>query len=135
MSTDTHIYEVNGRSTGDLVRELVSDVEDIIRSEIRLAKIEIKEEVVKAGRAGGAFAGAAVFALFGLAFVLATCAAALAIAIPIWAALLVMGFLTLIMAGALYSFGRTQMKKVHPVPERTVATLKEDVQWVRQRTT
>lgn len=131
----THIYDIDGRSTTDLVREVMDDVQEIIRSEIRLARIEIKEEAVKAGRAGGAFAGAAVFGLFALALILGTCAVALAIAIPVWAALLVTGFLTLIVAGALFSFGRAQMKRVHPVPQQTISALKEDVQWVRKRTT
>lgn len=131
----TQVTGVNGRSTAELVREVVGDIQDIIRSEIQLAKVEMKEEAVKAGRAGGAFAGAGVFGLFALAFALGTCAAALTIAIPVWAALLVMCFLTAIIGGALYSGARGQLKKIHPVPRQTISTLKEDVQWVKKRTT
>jgi len=139
MSTqvyDVHeVHEVDSRTTGDLVRNVVGDIQEIMRSEIRLAKVEMKEEAVKAGKTGGVFGGAAIFAFFALAFVLGTCAAALAIAIPVWAALLTMCFLCFVIGGALYSFGRTLVKRIHPVPEQTISTLKEDVQWVRRRTT
>jgi hypothetical protein len=39
-----------------------------------------------------------------------------------------------IVAAVLYSKGREQMKKVNPKPEQTVETLKEDVQWAKNRT-
>jgi len=49
---------VGEASVGELVREVANDLTTLVRQEIALAKAETKEELTKAGKAGGAFGGA-----------------------------------------------------------------------------
>ena len=58
------------RSVGEILKDTVSNVQDIIRSEVQLAKVETKEELRKAGGAGMMFGVAAVFGLYAVGFCL-----------------------------------------------------------------
>lgn len=119
------------RSLGELFGQLTSDTGELIRKEVQLARVELKEEAQRAGKAGGMLAGAGVVAL--LAAIALTFALAWLLDewMPRALAFLIVGVLWLIVAAALYGRGRAEMKNVKPVPEQTVTTLKEDVQWAR----
>jgi hypothetical protein len=105
-----------------------------MRAEIRLAKGEVREEVTKAGKAGGFLGGAAVCGFLAAACSVTAGIAALALAMPLWLAGLLMALFLVCIGGALYYGGRTRMKDIDPVPERTVQTLRENLQWARHRT-
>ncbi len=135
--TATNSASGNGpghRPTRGLIQDIVGNIQEIIRSEVRLAKTEVVEEVAKAGKAGGLIAGAGILALFGFGLVLVTCVAALALIMPVWLAALIMGVAVFVVAGTCYMMGRQRMRNVHPVPERTVQTLKDDVAWLKAQT-
>ena len=51
----------------------------------------------------------------------------------VWAALIV-AVLWAIVAAVLYSMGRRSLREMSPMPRRTVETLKEDVEWAKDRT-
>jgi hypothetical protein len=117
--------DVGNASVGELLGEVTRDLSTLMRQELALAKAEVREEAVKAGKAGGML-GAAGFAgymvlLFasiaiwqGLAEVMASGWAALIVTV-VWAA-----------AGAvLFVLGRQRMREVNPKPERTVETVSE----------
>ncbi|MFD5128743.1 phage holin family protein [Streptomyces olindensis] len=122
------------RSAGELLSAVTSDLQTLFRQEVELAKTEIREEGVKAGKAAGMYGGAgfggymvALFlslaAVFGLANVMDAGWAALIVA-AVWA----------VIAVVLYVMGRSRMREVSPKPEQTVQTLKEDAQWARHPT-
>jgi Flp pilus assembly protein TadB len=119
------------RSLGELVGELTRDFSQLMRQEVQLAKTELKEEAVKAGRAAGQLTAAAVAAH--LCVLLASLAAAWAIgeALPVWAGLAIIAAVLGVVAAVLYSRGREQARQIDLVPEETVETLKEDAQWAR----
>jgi membrane protein implicated in regulation of membrane protease activity len=77
---------------------IVSSVQDIVRSEIQLAKVEISEIVERTRNAGVMLATGGILGLFGLGFLLLTAMFALEIVLPNWAAALIMG--VLLMLGA-----------------------------------
>jgi putative superfamily III holin-X len=121
-------------SIGQLIGEVAGDVSKLFRQEVALAKAEMKEEAVKAGKAGGmlaaaGFAGYMVAVLLSLAVVFA-----LGAVMPLgWAAVIVA--VAWAIAGAvLYATGRQRIKQVDPVPRQTIETLKEDGQWLRDQT-
>ena len=126
--------DASAASVGDLLGEIAADVSALMRQEVELAKVEIKSEAAKAGKGagmlgGGAYAGHMVL-LFG------TLALVFAIGSRIgfgWAALIMTGVWAVI-AATLFVLGRAQMRGVHPKPEKTVETLKEDAQWARHPT-
>ena len=45
--------DVGGASVGELVGEVTQDLSTLMRQELALAKAEVKQEAVKAGRAAG----------------------------------------------------------------------------------
>ena len=124
----------SSRSIADVLQDILANVQTIIRSEVRLAKAEVTEEAAKAGRAGAMMAGGAVAALFTIWLLLLTIVYALATVMPIWGAALilfaVMGAVTAILLVA----GKKRFKTVHATPEKTVETMKENVEWVKSQT-
>ncbi|MET7597939.1 phage holin family protein [Streptomyces sp. NPDC005481] len=126
--------EGGDQSVGTLLSTITSDVQQLFRQEVELAKVEVREEATKAGKAAGMYGGAgfagymvALFlslaAVFGLANVMDAAWAAL-IVTAVWA----------VIGAVLYAKGRSQMKTVSPKPEQTVETLKEDAEWARHPT-
>lgn len=127
-------YSTRDRSAGDIVKDIVANAQDIIRSEVRLAKAEIREETKKAVGAGTALGAGAVMALYGLGFVLAGIAALLALVMPGWAATLIVGVVLLIIGGIAISVGLNRWKAVHTTPERAIADVKENAEWLKRQT-
>ncbi|MBN2622019.1 MAG: phage holin family protein [Acidimicrobiales bacterium] len=126
-----HRDEVSEASLGELIKRLTTEMSDLVRGEMELARTELKEEATKAGKAGGMFAGAGyAAALAGLLLAFAA-AWGLAEVIPEGFAFLVVGVVVGLVAAVLALAGRSKMRQVNPVPERTIETLKEDAQWAR----
>ena len=119
------------KSLGDLVAEMTGEVSELMRKEVQLAKVELKEEVGRAGKAGGMLGAGGVAGYFALLFVSLALAWLLDQAMPIALAFFLVGALYGIAAAVLITRGREQMKHVDPVPRQTVETLKEDAAWVR----
>lgn len=120
-------------SIGDLVGEISTDLSQLVRDEIQLAKAELKQESAKAGKAAGMLGGAgyaghlvlllgSLTAIFALAHVMDEAWAAL-IVTAVWA----------VVGAVLYVNGRKRLRTVHLKPEQTVDSLKEDAQWARHR--
>lgn len=120
-------------SLGSLLGNLVSDLQDLIRGEIKLARQELKEEAQSAAIGVGLMAGAGVFALVGMIFLGFTLTYALMRLVPDWAAALIVAVLILAGALTLFVIGRQRLAHVDPVPHQTIASLKEDTQWVKQQ--
>ncbi|MDA0633519.1 phage holin family protein [Nonomuraea sp. MCN248] len=119
------------QSLGQLVAEIGEDVSKLFRQEVELAKAEIRQEAVKAGKAAGMLGGAGfagymvavlltLAVMFGLGNVMDLGWAALIVA-AIWAAA----------GAALFVSGRARLRRVNPKPEQTIETLKEDAAWAR----
>lgn len=116
------------RSLSELLAAMSTQMKVLMSKEMELAKLEVKEEVSKASKAGALLAATGVVALFALLLVSFAAAWGLAAVIPTGFAFLAVGVLYLAAAGVLLSKGRKQLVEVSPAPERTMATLKEDVQ-------
>lgn len=124
-------------SVGTLVREVATDVSQLMRQELELAKAEMKQEAKTAGKGAGLLGGAGIAGWLALLFVSLTVMWALSEAMHLaWAALIVAAVWG-IAAAVLYVQGRQQMARVDPVPEQTVQSVKEDVkeakEWASRR--
>jgi len=123
--------DVGNVTVGQLVGEVMGDISTLIRKEIELAKAEIREEASKAGKGAGMLGGAALAGYFTLLFLSLTLTWTLDLWLPLpWAALIVT-VLWGIGAAVLGLSGRNKLREVRPVPEQTVESVKEDVQWVK----
>lgn len=125
--------ERNGHSFMGLVRELLRESEALVRAEADLLRTEFSEKVTQAQRGIGAMitGGAVLFA--GLLVLLAAAVFALAqvISIP-WAALLV-GSAVAIIGGIMIAGGRSRVTAEKLKPHRTIADLKADRDFVKER--
>jgi uncharacterized membrane protein YqjE len=124
----------NNRSIADVLQDIVANVQTIIRSEVRLAKAELAEEAIKAGRAAGMMAGGTVAALFTVWLLLLTVLLGLATVMPTWSAALLLCVVMAIVTGVLVTAGKKRLKAVHAKPEKTIESVKENVQWAKSLT-
>jgi len=131
-------YQREGEtSVSQLISGIVGDAQVLVRQEIALARQEISEEISNAKQAGiklGIAGG--VLAMGGLLLILAL-AQGIADLFnwPTWAGYALVGIVLAIVGYILFSSAQKQMKDVHPIPEQTVETLKENVEWIKERTT
>ncbi|MGE3705193.1 MAG: phage holin family protein, partial [Vicinamibacterales bacterium] len=74
-------------SIADAIRSAVRDAQDLVRSEIALAKAEVREEVGRLSQGAAYLAIAAVAGIIGLVFLMTTIAWGIAelLAWPAWA--------------------------------------------------
>ncbi len=118
-------------SLGELVGEIGEDLSKLFRQELELAKVEIRQEATKAGKAAGMLGGAGVAGHITALFVTLAVMFGLGNLIGLGWAALVVSVIWAVVAGVLFSSGRTRMKQVSPMPEQSVETLKEDAHWAR----
>jgi MFS family permease len=121
------------RSIPEILQDVFSNIQEIVRAEVRLAKAELGEELNR-GRAGGLLiAVGAVAAIFSALFILLACVYALALVMPNWAAALVVAAAVGIAAAVTLTLGLKRLKTIQAAP-KTAATLKENVRWAKQLT-
>ena len=108
---------------------MAGDVGTLIRKEVELARQEVTEGVTARLKGAAAFGGAAVMGLFMLGFLAAAGAVALALVMPLWAALLIVAGVFLLIALGAALFGRARMPPI--APEKARANIKEDVEWAK----
>ena len=127
--------ELRDRSTADLVKELSHQASVLVRKEIDLAKVELAEKGRQAGVGMAALVGAAIVGLAALGALTAFLILALDEAMPGWVAALIVTVLWAAVGVVLGLFGRAKLREMgSPVPEKTVDTLKEDLEWLKHPT-
>ena len=122
-------------STGSLIRGILNDVRTLIREEIALARVEMREQAGRARAAALSFGIAAAALAFGAIFLLVAMALGIAnlLGWPAWTGFLIMALLLCIGGYFTLSSGRKQLASVHAMPEETVTTLKENSEWIAKR--
>jgi hypothetical protein len=146
--------ELQDQSTGDLVRQLATETSTLVkqelefaraeatrigegvltlaRQELRLAKAEMAEKGRKAGPGLGMIGAAGATALLAAGALTAFLILALDGVMANWLAALIVAIAWAVVAAALYFAGKSRVEDAGPlVPEQTVETVKEDVQWAK----
>ncbi|MCG7428817.1 phage holin family protein [Dermacoccus nishinomiyaensis] len=110
------------RTLGQLVSDATTDLQNIVKGEIDLAKVEIKADAQKAGKGGGMLAAAGVFALFMLGFLLTSLAYGLSniFGWNPWAGFLIVAGILAVVAAVLALIGIKALKKIKGKPEKTI---------------
>jgi uncharacterized membrane protein YqjE len=120
-------------STGELVRRLSTQLSELVRSELALARAELQTKGKRAGAGAGMAGAAGVLALYGGGALVAAAVAGLALVLSVWLAALLVGAALLVVAGILALVGRNQIRRAAPpVPQDAVEGVKQDVEAVRQ---
>jgi uncharacterized membrane protein YqjE len=123
----------NGRTMSEVLQDIVANIQEIVRSEFRLAKVEIHEETTKAVRSSIPLVIGVLLSLYALGFILLAVVHALSMVVDAWLATLIVGAGVLVISMILVSVGRKRFKQVKVVPEKTVVTVKENVQWAKHQ--
>jgi hypothetical protein len=126
--------QLRERPIGDVARDLTSDLSLLLRQEIDLAKAEMSEKGRTAAPGLGMLGGAGVVALCAAGALTAFLVLVLAIFLPEWAAALITGAVLAAVAYVLAKQGKERVADAGaPVPEQTIETVKEDVEWAKTR--
>jgi uncharacterized membrane protein YqjE len=121
-------------STGEVVARLSEQVSRLVRAELRLAQLELADKGKRAGIGVALFVGGGLLALYGVGAIVAGLVLLLALALPAWAAALIIGGVLLAVAGVLALRGRTQVRQATPpVPKQALDSVKADVAVVKER--
>ena len=118
----------DGASLKDLLSEVTGEVSLLLRKEVELAKAEISQTVSQATKAGVMFAVAGVTGLLAVLLLSFAAAWGLAEVIPEGLAFLAVAGFYLLLAGLFFLRGRKQVARLSPAPERTLTTVKDNVQ-------
>jgi uncharacterized membrane protein YqjE len=128
--------ELHDRPIGELLQQLASETTTLVRQELDLAKAEMREKAGKAGPGFGMWGAAGATGLLSLGSLTAFLILALDGAMPNWLAALIVALVWAAVAGVLYLRGKRRVEEAgSPVPEKTIETVKEDVQWAKHPTT
>jgi hypothetical protein len=122
------------RSVSAVLHDILRDVQEMLRAEIRLAKAEIRDDAKRAASSGAWVAVGAAGVLSGWIFLLWTVVYALAAMMPMWAATLVVAVVLSAIGAALVMLGLQRVRTLQPGPERAVESVKETLEWIRQPT-
>jgi Putative Actinobacterial Holin-X, holin superfamily III len=124
------------RPLGEIARDLSRDVSLLVRQEVELAKAEMAQKGRIAAPGLGMIGGAGVVGLMAAGALTAFLILVLSIFLPEWASALIVGTA---LGGVAFVLARQGKERVGeagaPVPEQTIETVKEDVEWAKTRAT
>lgn len=131
MATVNHDRD-RDRPVGELLSELAEQTSTLVRQELALARAELVEKGRHAGIGAGLIGGSGALALFAFGALTAALILLLDLAMAGWLAALIVAVAYGAVAAVLALRGRREIEASTPVvPEQTVETLKEDVEWAR----
>src|SRR4030095_8265741 len=119
------------RSIPEVLQNIVGNLQEIIRSEFRLAKAELKEEAARASKPAATFGVGLVFGFYGIGFLLLSLVYWLSTLMAVWLAALLIGAALAIVAMALMSSSGKRLKRVNPTPDKTIRSVEENVLWMK----
>jgi Putative Actinobacterial Holin-X, holin superfamily III len=137
MAIDDHMESgLRDRPIGEVAKELTSDLSLLVRQEIELAKAEMTAKGRTAAPGLGMFGGAGLVGLCAAGALTASLVIVLSLFLPDWLAALIVGAVLTVAAYVLARQGKERVAQAGtPVPEQTIETVKEDVEWAKTRAT
>lgn len=120
-------------SLGELLSRLSNDFGELVSTQVQLAKVEIKEEVARAGKGAGLLSGAGLAGYLSLVLLSFAAAWGLDEVMPAGLAFLIVGVAWLLIAATLYVTGRRQLDTVRIPPPQTKASIEEDIEWAKRQ--
>ena len=124
-------FEVIDRSIAAVLKSIVGNLQQIIRAEVRLATLEVREEMAKAKRASILIAVGGLFGVMALGFVLLGAVDLLTKLVEPWQAAVIVALGAGAIGAALVAIGIKQLKVVTLAPPRTVTSVQENIQWAK----
>ena len=124
--------DLNDRPIGELVKQLSQDTSTLIRQEMALARAEMTQKGRQAGKGAGLLGASGVVGLLAGGALTAFLILLLSEVMEPWLAALIVAVVYGAIAAVLALTGKKEVQEAGPpVPEQTVETVKEDVQWAK----
>jgi hypothetical protein len=128
--------ELRERPLGEIARDLTRDVTMLVRQEVELAKAEMAQKGRVAAPGLGMIGGAGIVGLMAAGALTASLILVLSIFLPEWLSALAVGAVLAAVAYLLVKQGKERVGEAgSPVPQQTLETVKEDVEWAKARAT
>lgn len=126
---------LSDESVGELVKRAASQTAELVRKEIQLGQLEIKDKGRRAGKGVGLLGGAGVVAFYGGGVLIAAAVLGLAEAVAPWLSALIVGLVLLVIAAVVGLVGKkTTTEALPPKPEQTMASVHDDIDHVKEQT-
>lgn len=126
---------LSDESVAELVKRAASQTAELVRKEIQLGQLELKDKGRRAGKGVGLLGGAGVVAFYGGAALVAAAVLGLAEAVDPWLSALIVGIALLVVAAVVGLVGKkTTAEALPPKPEQTMASVHDDVEHVKEQT-
>jgi putative superfamily III holin-X len=126
--------ELRDQSIGELLKQLSDQTATLVRQELDLAKAEMQQKGKRAGVGIGMIGAGGVLALAAVGALTATLILVLAEWMDAWIAALIVTLVYAAGAAVLALQGKEKVGEANPpVPEQTIETVKEDVQWAKSQ--
>lgn len=124
------------RSLGELFGDLARETSALVRQEVELAKTEMTQKATRVGKDIGFLVAGGAVAYAGFLALIAAIAIGLGqLGLPWWLATLLVALVVGGIGGFLVMRGISALKQENLAPERTMQTIKEDVEWAKTRAT
>ena len=121
------------RPVGQLIRDASEQMSRLVREEMRLATAELRQKAARVGVGAGLLGAGGVLGFYAGAALVGCAILALALVLTPWLAALIVGAVIGLVAGVLVLIGKKQAQKAAPpVPEETVASVKEDIDALKE---
>ena len=124
---------MENRPLGDLFSDLASDMSNLVRQEVNLAKLEVTEKAKYLGRNVGYLIVGGAIAYAGVLAVIAAIIMLLDRVMPAWGAALLVGAFVALIAWLMIGKAMSALQQADLTPHETVETLKEDAAWAKQQ--
>ncbi len=119
------------RSIKEILDALRPQMQELVNKQVELARTELVPVGRRAGIAAGLLAVAAVFMLVFLIFLSLTGVYLLSLILPLWASALIVSGILLLIGGILAGVGANILRRLDPKPHRTIATLQQNIEWLK----
>lgn len=120
------------RSIFQLISDVPTLVQDLVKGEIELLKSEIVTKLKIVGVGAGLILGAVIVLFFFIGVLLTAAILGLATVMPGWLAALIVAFVLLVAIAILAWIGYRKLKKaMPPLPEATIKNVKRDINAIR----
>jgi uncharacterized membrane protein YqjE len=121
------------RSIAALLSDIVGNLQQMVRAEVRLAKVEVRQEVARARSGIVLLAAGGVVVLIALGVLALAAVYGLSLVWPRWAAALTVAAAIAAIGGAVVASGLSRLRSVQWPPPRSAEVLEENIQWVKHR--
>jgi len=112
---------------------MISHVSEIFRSELKLVRTEIRQDLQRVAKVSALLAAGAVLALYSIGLLLLAVVYALQTVVAAWLAAVIVGVSVAVLSAVLFLMGRSLAKKTNLRPEATIQSFEENLSWLKKQ--